>query len=270
MDIGVHGAVEADLGRSALSVVEEVQLISCSAVSTPHVHQLLAVQDVVRSSDDVAFCDDLLRPQAVVVVLELHGHAGLAHLLQLSARLPGIGPGAIVRQVADGVIGERSGSDNRIAILYVCSGRIRSELVLPLGIAVGIQRFFKNITHRAGRVGISRLALDIAATVVNVLPGRAVIARSLIVHIIHSGQLPYGVILIARSRSVSVLCGDVPPAVVGIREGEERIIIAVFVTDAGNQRRGNTRGRYCVFSWVPDKLPHGPKADTGYLTGLSN
>ena len=160
-----------------LSVVEEVQLISCSAVSTPHVHQLLAVQDVVRGGNGIALCDDLLSAQAVVIVLELYGHVSLAHLLQLAARLPGIRPRAIVRQVADAVVSKRSG--HRIAILN--SGRICCELVLPLRITIGIQCFFKSITNRAGCISILRLAFDIATTVVYIYPGCARIARSLII-----------------------------------------------------------------------------------------
>ena len=88
MDDAVTAAVVFDLRYPVLGVVEEVQLISCSAVSTLHMHQLLAVQYVVRGSGDITFRDDLLRPQAVVVVLELHGHAGLAHLFEPASGFP--------------------------------------------------------------------------------------------------------------------------------------------------------------------------------------
>ena len=70
-----------------------------------HVRKELAVVDVVCRCGDAVLRDGLLRPQAVVVVLERDARSGPAHPGQLTAVTPRVRPRAVIRQVADPVIG---------------------------------------------------------------------------------------------------------------------------------------------------------------------
>ncbi len=67
--------------------------------------------------------DRLAHAQALGVVNKAGGGAGLAHLLELVAVLPGVGPGAVGKRIANGVVG------NRRAV-------VGGELVFPVVIAV--------------------------------------------------------------------------------------------------------------------------------------
>ena len=67
--------------------------------------------------------DRLAHAQALSVVHEGSGGAALGHLLELAAVLPGVGPGAVGKRIANGVVG------NRRAV-------VGGELVFPVVIAV--------------------------------------------------------------------------------------------------------------------------------------
>ena len=51
--------------------------------------------------------DNFPYAQAIVIVLELNGRAGLRHLLQLPARRPCVRPRAVIGGIADGIVGNR-------------------------------------------------------------------------------------------------------------------------------------------------------------------
>ncbi len=85
-----------------------------------HVHDVLAVEGVVG----VNAVNGLFHPQALSVVDKAGGGTALAHLLELAAVLPGVGPGAVGERIANGVVGDRDAVEG-------------GELVLPVGIAMG-------------------------------------------------------------------------------------------------------------------------------------
>ena len=91
---------------------------------------------------------------ALGVVDEGGGDAGLAHLLELAAILPGVGPGAVAGGIANGVVG------NSRAI-------VSGELVLTVRVAIGV---VNRLEGGAGGVRIPGLAQDVAAAVIFVDP----------------------------------------------------------------------------------------------------
>ena len=98
MDVGVNRAVEADLCRAALRVVEEVQAVAANG----QVRNQFAVKHVLRFGT----VDNLAHSQTIVVILEMDGRAALGHLLQLAARLPLISPRSIGQRIANRVVGD--------------------------------------------------------------------------------------------------------------------------------------------------------------------
>ena len=81
-------------------------------------------------------------------------------MLKLAAVLPGVGPGAVGERIANSVVGDRDAV-------------VGGELVLPVGIAVGVRHGFQRSAHSAGGVGVALLAQDVTAPVVFVDPGGA-------------------------------------------------------------------------------------------------
>lgn len=131
--VGVHHAVEAHLRRPALRVVEEVQGVR----TTGHVGNQLPVQHVVGRSGHAILRNHLLGTQPVVVVLELHGHSGPAHLAELPASAPGVAPGAVAQRVTNGIV------SNGLAV-------VRRQLVLPVAVTVGVRNRLQRRAQRAG------------------------------------------------------------------------------------------------------------------------
>ena len=121
------------------------------------VDDVLAMQNVVGDRSIHRFP----YPQALGVVNKGGGGATLAHLLELTAVLPGVGPGAVAGGIANIVVG------NRRAIV----GR---ELVLPVAVAVGVVNRLEGGAHSAGGVSVAGLAQDVAAAVVFVHIGGAI------------------------------------------------------------------------------------------------
>ena len=122
-----------------------------------HVHDVLAMQNVVGGRSIHRFP----HAQALGVVNKAGGGAALAHLLELAAVLPGVGPGAVGERIANGVVG------NGRAV-------IGGELVLPVAVAVGVVHRLEGGAHSAGGVGVAGLAQDVAAAIVFVLVGGAI------------------------------------------------------------------------------------------------
>ena len=75
VDVGIDNAVVADLRRTALRIVEEVQVI----FTYGHVHNQLTVELVLR----LHTVDNLAHAQTVVVVFEFYDHVRLRHLRHL-------------------------------------------------------------------------------------------------------------------------------------------------------------------------------------------
>ena len=137
-----------------------------------HVHDVLAMQNVVGDRSIHRFP----HAQALSVVNEGRGGTALAHLLELSSVLPGVGPGAVAGGIANGVIGDRR------AI-------VGCELVLPVAVAVGIGDRLEGGAHGARGVGVAGLAQDIPAPVVGVDPGGARGAAGGVVLVVDPDQL---------------------------------------------------------------------------------
>ena len=156
-------------------------------------HQLVAQIMVIVRHTVEGFRDAL----AVGIVAVGDCLAGLAHPCELAAVLPCVSPRAVAEKIADLVRRQALPADAR-------------KQVTPRGVAVAIG----NGTHRraeiSGRIGILRLALDVAAVIVGIRPR---LSRRLIV-LAH--ELVEAVVGIGR-RALAVGDGrDVPARVVGV------------------------------------------------------
>ena len=156
-------------------------------------HQLVAqIMVIVRRTVD-GFRDAL----AVGIVAVGDIHPGLAHPRELAAVLPCVGPRAVAQEVADLVRRQALPADVR-------------QQIAPARVVVAIG----NGTHRraetSGRIGVLRLAPDVAAVIVGIRP---CLPRRLIV-LAH--ELVEAVVGVGR-RVLAVGDGrDVPARVVGI------------------------------------------------------
>jgi len=147
---------------------------------------VLAMQGVVRHRTAYRLSD----AQAIRVVEEGGGSAGLGHLLELAALFPGVCPGAVVGRIANGVVGNSSSV-------------VGGHLVLPVGIAIGVGDRLENCAQRASGVGIPLLGKDIAATVIVVYPGGAGAAGGSVAGIVHPGELAQIVVNIRSGHAVT-------------------------------------------------------------------
>ena len=205
VDVGIDNAIVADLYRTALRIVEEVQLVLLSnlipvMVIHRHVRQQLAVVGVVRGFGVPVMLQYLLDSHTVMIVLEVQRPVFSNHLLQLAACRPGERPCTVVQRSANGVVGTGSAV-------------VRSQLVLPIRIAVGIRNSFQHRADRTSSESILHLGGDVSATVVVVHPGR------ILMRIVHTDQLAQGVVDIGRGQRAALLGNDVASAVVGVLEG---------------------------------------------------
>ena len=116
-----------------------------------HVDNILAVEGVI--GDHVV--EPLAHAQTLGVVNKAGGGAGLAHLLELVAVLPGVGPGAVAGGIANGVVGDRHAV-------------VGGELVLPVGFAIGVVNCLESGALGAGGVGVIVFVQNVAALVVGV------------------------------------------------------------------------------------------------------
>ena len=188
-------------------------------------HQLVAqIVVVVRSA-----IHDLRDALAVGIVAVGDCLAGLAHPSELTAMLPRVGPRAVAQKVADLVRRQALPADAR-------------EHVAPTYVAVAVVDGAHRRAEGSGRIGVLRLALDVAAVIVGIRPR---LSRRLIV-LAH--ELVEAVVGVGR-RALAVGDGrDVPARVVGI--GIRR--------RAGFPRRDLPRGRRGRGIVVADRgLDHG-------------
>ena len=179
-----------------------------------HMHNVLAMQGVAGrlvanvARSVIVVHAGLLGAQSVFVVivgdLIVAGFTKVplmrsAHL----AAIPGVVPGAVVDRIANRVIG---------------NGRAvkRSQLILPVGIAVGEYVGLDGSTNSAGSEGIRSFALNVAALVVGVLPGSAGDASGGIIRVIYAGQLAQQIVLVGDGHGAVADAGDVARIVIGI------------------------------------------------------
>ena len=163
-------------------------------VATPRqLHQLVAqIMVIIRRAVD-GFRDAL----AVGIVAVGDIRPGLAHPRELAAVLPCVRPRAVAQEVADLVRRQALPADAR-------------EQVAPRGVVVAIGNGAHRRAEGSGRIGVLRLALDVAAVIVGICPR---LSRRLIV-LAH--ELVEAVVGVGR-RALSVGDGcDVPARVVGV------------------------------------------------------
>ena len=156
-------------------------------------HQLVAqIMVIVRRAVD-GFRDAL----AVGIVAVGDCLAGLAHPSELTAMLPRVGPRAVAQEVADLVRRQALPVDAR-------------EQVAPACIAVAVVDGAHRRAEGSGRIGILRLALDVAAVIVGIrprLPRRLIVlAHELVEAVVGVGRC---VLAVGDGR-------DVPARVVGV------------------------------------------------------
>ena len=86
---------------------------------------ILPMENIIGSRRCAAYRHLFLYPEAVSVIFEFRCSASLAHLLELTSLLPGIGPSAVHGRIANRVVG------NRRTI-------VAGQLVLPCRSAIGV------------------------------------------------------------------------------------------------------------------------------------
>ena len=191
-------------------------------------HQLVAqIMVIIRRAVD-GFRDAL----AVGIVAVGDCLAGLAHPRELAAVLPCVGPRAVAQEVADLVRRQALAADAR-------------EQVASARVAVAIVDGAHRRAEGSGRIGVLRLALDVAAVIVGIRPR---LPRRLIV-LAH--ELVEAVVGVGR-RALAVGDGrDVPARIIGV--GIRR--------RAGFPSPDLPRGRCGRGIVVADRgLDHGPSA----------
>ena len=205
LDVEILRAIVIHRQRTS-RIIGEVHLIFAPCQLDQLVAQIVVV---VRSA-----IHDLRDALAVGIVAVGDCLAGLAHPRKLAAVLPCVGPRAIAQKVADLIRRQALAVDAR-------------EQIAPARVAVAIG----NGTHRraetSGRIGVLRLALDVAAVIVGIRPR---LSRRLIV-LTH--QLVEAVVGVGHRALAVGDRRDVPARVVGV--GIRR--------RAGFPRRDLPRGR---------------------------
>ena len=156
-------------------------------------HQLVAqIMVIVRRA-----VDGLRDAPAVGIVAVGDIRPGLAHPRELAAMLPCVRPRAVAQEVADLIRRQALAADAR-------------EQIAPARVAVAVGDGAHRCAEGSGRIGVLRLALDVAAVIVGIRPR---LPRRLIV-LAH--ELVEAVVGIGR-RALAVGDGrDVPARVVGV------------------------------------------------------
>ena len=163
-------------------------------IATPRqLHQLVAqIMVIVRRA-----VDGLRDALAVGIVAVGDIHPGLAHPSELAPVLPCVGPRAVAEKIAERIRCQALPADAR-------------EQIAPRGVVVAIGNGAHRRAEGSVRIGILRLALDVAAVIVGIrprLPSRlTVLAHELVEAVVGIGRY---VLAIRDGR-------DVPARVVGV------------------------------------------------------
>ena len=148
LDVEILRAVAVH-GQRAGRVVGKVQLVAAPR----QLHQLVAqIEVVVRRTVD-GFRDAL----AVGIVAVGDIRPGLAHPCELAAVLPCVRPHAVAQEVADLVHRQALPADAR-------------EQIAPARVAVAVVDGTHRRAEGSGRIGVLRLAPDVAAVIVGIRP----------------------------------------------------------------------------------------------------
>ena len=116
-NVAVLRAVEVHHGWTVLGVIEEVQIVAALG----QMDNVLALQGVVRHRAAHRLTD----AQAICIVENGGGGDRLGHLLELPALFPDAAPDAVIRRVANVVVGKGGAV-------------VGGHLVLPVGIIIGV------------------------------------------------------------------------------------------------------------------------------------
>ena len=184
-------------GQRAGRVVGEVQLIAAPR----QFHQLVAqIMVIVRRAVD-GFRDAL----AVGIVAVGDIRPGLAHPRKLAAVLPCVSPRAVAQKVADLVRRQALAADAR-------------QQIAPARVAVAVGDGAHRCAEGSGRIGVLRLALDVAAVIVGIRP------RLSCRLIVLANELVEAVVGVGRCALAVGDGRDVPARVVGVacRDGSLR------------------------------------------------
>ena len=188
LDVEILRAVVVH-GQRAGRVVGEVQLIAAPR----QLHQLVAqIMVIVRRA-----VDGLRDALAVGIVAIGDIRPGLAHPRELAAVLPCVRPHAVAQEIADLVRRQALAADAR-------------EQIAPARVAVTVGDGTHRRTEAPGRIGVLRLALDVAAVIAGIRP---CLPRRLVV-LAH--ELVEAVVGIGRCAPAVGDGRDVPARVVGI------------------------------------------------------
>ena len=212
--------------RAPVRTVEEVQIVAALG----QLYYIFPVKYIVRDRS----ADIFLHPQAVFIVGVAHAASALAHALQLPALCPDVRPRAVARRVANRIIG-----DGRAVV--------RSQLVLPVSIAIGVRDRLHRRAHGSCRIGIRLLTGHVAAQVIAVHPSRACAACRGIIWVVRPDQLPQQVIPVAHRLAPVVHTGHVPCVVVGVGQRLE---------EGGAGEAEAKAGRWMRKRWSPTKRLH--------------
>ena len=196
IQVSIRSTVEQHHSWLVLCIVEEMQAVAALG----HVDNVLAVQGVVGGAGRNGY---LLHTQAVLVVHKPDNLANLADLLELTALFPDVAPGTIAGRIANRIVGDACAIEG-------------SQLVLPVGIAIGVRVCLNRRTNRAGSEGIRSLALDVAAQVIGIFPGCTGGSGSGIIRIIGTDQLAQQIVLVGDGLAAIADTGDVARIVIRI------------------------------------------------------
>lgn len=105
MHISVSGAAVQHNRGTVLGVIPEVE----RSAAAGHMYNILSMENIIGSRRRAAYHHLFLYPETISVIFEFRCSASLAHLLELTSLLPGIGPSAVPGWIANHVAGHGVG-----------------------------------------------------------------------------------------------------------------------------------------------------------------
>ena len=103
MHLSVSGAAVQHNRRTILGIVPEVE----RSAAAGHMYNILSMENIIGSRRCATYRHLFLCPETISVIFEFRCSASLAHLLELTSLLPGVGPSAVPGRIANRVIGIR-------------------------------------------------------------------------------------------------------------------------------------------------------------------